>query len=525
MNHHKTIFSFANVSKYIIAMVLMTMLSTESPAQSLQEQLNKQLPAIIQYCNQNDIKTVGVLKFRTKKPNEKTSDSAGPINSLIADRVECGLILANPFDESKQINVIKNASDQLTSVKGANHLTKEGRQVCFGQDFEIAWGIKRMKPDAFLTGVVQLHKDGETVTVGILCFKNDGGPMEQACEVFQAELDANTASELGESFVMRAGVDASMIRDLTKSLLDQTRKPNQGQQNQPSQPNSNQTDTGQGSQSQTNQGQRNQGQSKPQSPTNGQLNKEQIDKVKSRAAVKKSTQVKEEKIPFPLFDPAAPIRLLAYYDGVETPVQVKGGRAFLPEPNSNQKVEFLLMRGEQITKRLAVVLKVNGENTLFRQTARDIDCAKWLLSDQTKQIRVRGYQLRENNEMEEFKVLTREESAKRAMDYGRQVGQIHLAVFQEADPKDNSRSAEEPDLVDEMDEDMLAMMRGAQPIKKPANLGSLKQQMRKPNANELATRGLIVQGEKKKNAIKRHKMTSDPTPIMAVTITYYSASN
>ncbi len=507
MKYLKHTFSYSKLPAWLIAALLMTLTSTTSDAQSIREQLKNQLPSVIEYCNKNGIKTVGVLKFRTKKPNEKLSDSAGPINSLLADRIECGLILANPFDESKQLNVVKHASDQMLGIKGANHLTQEGRQICFDKELEIAWGEKRMKPDAFLTGVVQLHKDGETVTVGILCFKNDGGPMEPACEVFQAELDANTASELGESFVMRAGIDATLIKGLTQNLMNEMRKPKPSQPS-PQQPPSNQGQPGTQTRTKAN-----------------KLTREQVDKVKSKAAVKKSALVKEERVPFPLFDPAAPVRLIALYDDQKMPIQIKDGRAFLPEPKTNQKVEFLLIRGEQMTKRVAAVLKVNGENTLFRQTARDIDCAKWLLSDQTRQVRVRGYQLPQNNEMEQFKVLTREESAKREMDYGRHVGQIHLAVFQEASFADTKRSPEEPDLVDETDEDMLAMMRGAQPKKKPANLGSLKQQMRRPNAGELATRGLIVQGEKKKNAIKRQKMTPDPTPIMAVTITYYSASN
>lgn len=494
---------FKKVSKtasYSIFACIVLLFSSNSDAQSIQQQLQKQLPSIVEYCNQNNIKTVGVLKFRTKKMGEKASDSAGPINSLIADRLECGLILANPFEESKQLNVVKNASQQLTAIKGANHLTAEGRQICFGKEFEIAWGEKRMKPDAFLTGVVQLHADGENVTIGILCFKNDGAPMEKACEVFQAEIDANTAAEMGESFVMRAGVDAALIKGLTKNLLDEMRR----------KPGSNQ---------QSNQAQNNQ-----TPPGKNQLSKEQVAKVKSRAAVRKSTQVKTQRVPFPLYDPSAPVRLIAFYDGKQMPIEVREGRAFLPEPKTNQQVEFLLVRGEAVTKRIAVVLKVNGENTLFRQTARDFDCSKWLLSDQTKQIRVRGYQLPQNNEMEQFKVLTREESAKRAMDYGRQVGQIHMAVFQEADNVDAKIEQEDPDLIDETDEDMLAMMRGAQPSKKPANLGALKQQMRNPNANELATRGLIVQGEKKKSLIKRYKVSLDPTPVMAVTITYYSSN-
>ena len=140
MKYLKHTFSYSKLPAWLIAALLMTLTSTTSDAQSIREQLKNQLPSVIEYCNKNGIKTVGVLKFRTKKPNEKLSDSAGPINSLLADRIECGLILANPFDESKQLNVVKHASDQMLGIKGANHLTQEGRQICFDKELEIAWG-------------------------------------------------------------------------------------------------------------------------------------------------------------------------------------------------------------------------------------------------------------------------------------------------------------------------------------------------------------------------------------------------
>ena len=81
---------------------------TTAKAEDIGEQLQNHAPKIVEFLNAQNIKTVGVLKFRVKKPGKKTSDRVGPLNSLLADRLEVGLILANPFDEAKQLNIIKD---------------------------------------------------------------------------------------------------------------------------------------------------------------------------------------------------------------------------------------------------------------------------------------------------------------------------------------------------------------------------------------------------------------------------------
>ena len=70
MKYLKHTFSYSKLPAWLIAALLMTLTSTTSDAQSIREQLKNQLPSVIEYCNKNGIKTVGVLKFRTKKPNE-----------------------------------------------------------------------------------------------------------------------------------------------------------------------------------------------------------------------------------------------------------------------------------------------------------------------------------------------------------------------------------------------------------------------------------------------------------------------
>ena len=161
------------------------------------------------------------------------------------------------------------------------------------------------------------------------------------------------------------------------------------------------------------------------------------------------------------------------------------------------------------------MLKVNGENTLYRQVVRDIDCAKWILSPDHKRTVVKGYQL-QGNKAEKFTVLSKSDSAKRAMDYGREVGQIQLTVFQEL-----KGAKPVPTILNEEDQDLIAMLRGVHPSEQPKNLGALKHQIRLAGRKEAQTRGLIVQGEQAANKVQTVKFNADPTPVMSVTITYF----
>lgn len=95
--------------------------------QTIPERLQEKAPEIVKYLNDHNLKTVGVLKFRVQKPGEKTSDSIGPLNSLLADRLEVALVLENPINSPKQLHIIKDASSQVAKILGATHLTKDGR--------------------------------------------------------------------------------------------------------------------------------------------------------------------------------------------------------------------------------------------------------------------------------------------------------------------------------------------------------------------------------------------------------------
>lgn len=427
-------------------------------AQTITEGMQAAVPDIIEFLNKNKLKTVGVLKFRVKKPGQKTSDSVGPMNSLLADRLELGLVLGNPFDESRQLKIIEGASSHVAKIEGGDHLTDAGRAKIFGARYPIAWGDEKASPDAFLTGVVVLHDDNVNATIGILCFTKDGEGLTRIGEPFTAELDAASFSESGQSFMLRGVFDNGKVTKSSQEI--QTRK---------------------------------------------------------QQAIKTSVKnLKSDASAWPLSDPNAPINLQIFYDGAVMPIELRNGEAFVKEPMMGQKVELVLLRNTAIEGRLGAVLKVNGENSLYRSTVRDLDAPKWILSPKQQRTVVRGYQIQGKNELEKFKVLSESESKFRKMNYGRNVGQIQLTVFSEM-----TGPAPSEFVLDEDEEDLIAMMRGVHPKEQPKNLGALKHQIRLAGKTGPQTRGLIVEGEKDKNKIKIVQFKPDPTPLMSVTITYY----
>ncbi len=424
-------------------------------AASIQEQLKAHMPVIVRYLNDRNLKTVGVLKFRVRKPGQKTSDSVGPLNSLLADRLEVGLILANPFDEEKQLNIIKDASAQASGIEGANHISAAGRAAFFGPTFRLAWGKEKLAADAFLTGIVQVHEDGRIATIGILCFDRSGGKLERVGQPFEATLDAAALSEMGESFVLRGAFD-----DGATELSVSARQ-------------------------------------------------EQV--------LKSVAKVKQQLTSFPTDDAASAVDLEVFYDGKLADIELRDGQAFIEEPTEGQKVEIVLARGATARGTIGVVVKVNGENTLYRQTQRDLDCAKWLLTPDHQRTVISGYQMPDSNVIEKFTVLSERESEARAIDYGRSVGQIQVTTFRER------RNSDAPaEVIDENDEDLLALLRGVQPDEPPLNPDALKAQLRAAGREGTTRGGLIVAGEQAVNEIEIVEFQPDPIPVQSVTLVYYT---
>jgi hypothetical protein len=171
-------------------------------------------------------------------------------------------------------------------------------------------------------------------------------------------------------------------------------------------------------------------------------------------------------------------------------------------------VSFVLRRDDS-RETYGVVLKVNGENTLFRQREPDLYCTRWVLAPGAGPLVLRGYQVSEDT-VEEFRVLPQVESKERVMHYGEDVGTISLTVF-----RDRGKEAP-PLLVTRAQSKEAAVAAARLPRRSAANLHALKAQLL-----EEANRGLIEPGARTPGKVRRVKFNPDPTPVMTATVVSY----
>ncbi|MBW3597720.1 MAG: hypothetical protein KY475_10640 [Planctomycetes bacterium] len=427
-------------------------------AAEVERELLRRAPEMLEHCRSKGYRNVGVLKFRVKKGNDPISDSVGTFNSFLAERLETALILANSSSGGSPVGIIRDASAVAAKTPGAAHTSADGRSRLFAAKYPLAWGSPppQVTPDAFITGIVVVSPDLRDMSVGILAFDRAGKELERIVPVFKADVGIDALAELGESYALRGafdGGDTQMTEEQTKEVLVTT-----------------------------------------------------------------ALKVKEQQTTHPLADPQRPVLLEAAYNGRPVSIEFRGGEAFLPEPQEGEQVVLTLRHNPGVkAERLAVVLKVNGENTLFRQRKRDIDCRKWILEPGAPPIVIRGYQ-KSDKTYEAFRVLSAAESREREIHYGADVGMISLTVFREAVPED----LPPPDLLSEEDEDLLAMMRGGFPEKPAETLGALKAQLR---SGSMLRGGLIESGAEEKGGIRIVEFEPDPTPIMTAAIRYYEPAS
>jgi hypothetical protein len=231
-------------------------------------------------------------------------------------------------------------------------------------------------------------------------------------------------------------------------------------------------------------------------------------KEREEKVIQVAAKVKGLEAKYPLEEKSPPVALTAFYDGKPAPIEYRDGKAYLPEPREGQKVVFGLAR-DGSKERYGAVLKVNGENTLYRQKLPDLQCRRWILDPGDGPCKIPGFQ-KDDKTTEEFRVLSATESRAREINYGADVGTVALTVFRErkgkAKPEDNSEEGAA----------LAAVAKGALPEKNAKNYYALKSQLLAD-----ANRGLIVEGADAKNPVKTVTFEPDPIPVMSVTIIYY----
>ena len=242
----------------------------------------------------------------------------------------------------------------------------------------------------------------------------------------------------------------------------------------------------------------------------GAFDQGNIEQVALNDAAKVKAAVKEN--PPPLKAAEAPVDFQITYNGQPVAVETREGKTFVREPQAGEQVVFVLKRKNAAdAARYAVVVKVNGENTLNKQKLHDLQCRKWVLEPKDPPITIRGYQMTDNK-AEAFRVLSKAESKAKEIDYGDDVGTISLVVFRE------QKGPVKPpaDLPSDDAEDIAALTRSVFPSKPAESVAALQAQFRADGS-----RGLIGEGQAIESATKTVKFEAEATPIMSQTIIYY----
>jgi hypothetical protein len=448
-------------------------------AEPLDRALAAQAGRIKEYLKANNVRNVGVLKFMVKKDGKPASASVGPLNMLLANRLEIALVLAD--DPAAPYGVIQRASKVASEIDGANHLTAEGRKQLFGRKYPLAWGSEEVEADAFLTGKAEINADGRTMTVTVAAIRRDGARVEQVVEPFTALVTPATRAEIGESF----------LRGLTFK--------NVGGQAQPATPAA----------------------YDPQAPDYG-----------PKTAADVYTYDK------------TPVALEIYYDGILiTPRKDSHGGLVIPEPKGHQRVHFVLRRKDAGPDTYGVVLKVNGESTLFREKGPDFGCLKWLLPPGAGVRTIKGFQVTDDNSVP-FVIKAAHELGPERMNYGEDLGTISCTVYRNASGKyaaapkgvppagpplkgEGLPAGEPPAPPDELGDSLLrsatVVAAGEYPKAKtrPKTLKELQYLLRLSAKKDSLSKGFIVIGEgSEAHQIERLPFTPEPEPVMSLVIRY-----
>ena len=431
----------------------------QSETKTLSEVLRQAAADVIQHCRQNEIDSIGVLKFLVHDGQE-LADDAGTINTLLAKRMEIALVFAN--EPRQPITLIDNASAIANRIDGASHISTAGRTRLFSRQYPAMWGEANVKPELLISGVASLNKDLTRIEFSILGARDNPNELKQIGKDYVARTTPAVLTESGASFSTRGAFDNGQ----TKKFGESSDLPGD-EKNRP----------------------------------------ESISSA-ANAVVQSANRVKTGvAAAHPLVDPKSPVRIEVFYDSEPIQFELKNGTALLREPQEGQKVEFRLTK-DSTNARYGVVLKVNGQNTLRKQQLPDLSCGKWVFSKPAEQFAIRGFQMNQK-ELEQFRVLGNSESKSREVDFGDEVGLISMTVFAEGDaqPFDLGEDAQESQIVEN----------ARLPVKPSKSFGALKAKLLADANRGLITEGNVVQGQ-----VRVVKFQPNPIPIMSATAKYYA---
>ena len=252
------------------------------------------------------------------------------------------------------------------------YLTEEGRKKLFGLEYPLVVGGGKATPDLFFTGVIQLDSEKQTTRVEVLAFGRDSKDLEPTGIVIQVKTDRPLLADTGSSFVLNR-----------RALRDREREDDA----------------------------------------------EAIRDAESRREGKTEPALKSMQ---------RLVELKLYLDDVAVglePDRANPGNARFTcrPPRPGEKVRFALKNLSD--RRLAVVLQINGMNTLYEEKLEAIRCRKWVLPPEARPLIIDGFYVKETGKnRKEFVVLPEKESRQEVLGDAAQ-GTIQMHVFVEGPEK------------------------------------------------------------------------------------------
>jgi hypothetical protein len=245
----------------------------------------------------------------------------------------------------------------------ANHRTEEGRKAFFVRKYELAWSRDMVDASGFITGTATISADLTKLTVRFQVF-DATGKIEDIEDDVAVDASPELIAQAGFSYALAPAKQKAIVTGDTTLSRD----------------------------------------------------------VLRRDAVEQANKAAKPAADEP-FAPLAtsPVKWSVLYNGKPVTVTLNS----IPEPKSIDKVEFTLTN--PTTETYAVVLLVNGENTLYQERVAPQVCRKWVLPPDAS-LTIRGFQTAPDTVVP-FAVLPPDQTPPEAVWYGEHAGTFRMVVF------------------------------------------------------------------------------------------------
>jgi hypothetical protein len=389
-----------------------------------------EVPSLVDSLKAKGYKNVGVLRFRVQRETRKPSYTA-PLSGSLAERVENVLIIHNAPKEKDALGIIHNAGKEATENKvGAWYSSADARKKLFDLDYELAWGKKKVKADAFITGVLKTTKDRRQTTVTLQVITKDSTtPIELKTVTFKSDL--NIIRGLGESVALSSEARSLLrkrsakgpdVDDLAfQEILKQDQQDEKTRSKKQEAEKKEQTEKKQ--QTEKKEQTEKKGTVKPKRPGGAR-------KPKSEGTV---TPDSVGNVQLEMLVNGNPVNIVAAPEGSDVKWQVTS-------PAPGQTVAFRMTNNSADQR--GVVIRVNGLSTYEKQKADPEACQKWVI-DSSKRNRISGFYMPSGGgkaQMLPFKVVVGEEANKYKSAYADKAGLIEVDVFEKG-PDDGDDEA------------------------------------------------------------------------------------